>query len=198
MRLFVAFEIPDRVRGGIAGRADALRASLPPARWVRGDQLHLTLVFLGEVEERRLSEIEAALAPVFAATSTLRLRLGESGTFPPERPARVAWIGVEAEQDLPALERRVRAALEDVLGRAGRVVGGTGPGVEERPYHTHVTLARPRRPGGRAAIAAFRQGLAGLTGEWAEPRAVLMESRLGGSGSRYEVRQAYPLAEESP
>ena len=187
MRLFVAFEIPEPVRAGIADRVDVLRAELPPARWVRGEQLHLTLAFLGEVEEGRLGRIDAAVAPVFAVTPALRLRLGGAGTFPPERPARVAWIGVEADGDLSGLERQVRSALDDALGHP----------LEERPYHAHVTVARPRRPWGRRAIAAFRAGLADLSGEWPQPRAVLMESRLGSGGSRYEARHTYPLAEKT-
>ena len=185
MRLFVAFELPAAARQAIAERMAVLRSALPPARWVEADSLHLTLVFLGEVDERRLDAIGALLAPHFGATPSLRLRLAEPGTFPPGRPARVAWIGVQCEGDLPDLERRTRAALEGALDRA----------LENRPYHAHVTVARPRRPWRPAVVAAFRNALEGVTGEWTARRALLMESRLGPDPGRYLVRQEYTLAE---
>jgi 2'-5' RNA ligase len=187
VRLFVAFELPRQVRERIARSVESVRAALPPARWVPAERLHLTLDFLGEVEEERLPSIERALAPVFAAAPPLRMRLGAPGTFPPRRPARVAWVAVEADGDLAALERRARAALDAVLPAA----------LEDRPYHAHVTLARPRRPWAARAIDAFRNALAAVEGEWVARRAVLMESHLG-SEARYEVRHQYPLGTADP
>ena len=191
VRLFVAFELPPEVQSRIAARTAPLRAELPAASWVPAERLHLTLVFLGEVEESRLDALGEALRPAFGAAPRLRLRLAGAGTFPPGRPARVAWIGVEAsgEDTLVAIERVVRAALAPILDRA----------LEERPYHAHVTVARPRRPWRRAEIDAFRSACAELAGEWEAERAVLMESRLGRSdagAARYEVRHAYPLGGE--
>lgn len=184
MRLFVAFEIPPEVKRRIAERVDALRSTLPPASWVPADRLHLTLDFLGEVEESRLDAIREALTPVFAEVPALRMRLGGPGTFPPGRPARVAWIAIEPDAVLGAIELRARGALERVLAQP----------LEDRPYHAHVTVARPRRPWMRSAVAAFRLGLAGVDGEWQAPRAVLVQSRLGPDGARYEVRQEYAIA----
>jgi 2'-5' RNA ligase len=194
VRLFVAFELPEPVRGRIAERVDRLRPGLPPASWVPVERLHLTVAFLGETEATRLAAIDGALAPVFASSPPLRFRLGGAGTFPPGRPARVAWIAVE-EGGAPAgaltagaltgIERRARHALAAALQRP----------LDDRPYHAHVTMARPRRPWGRAAVAAFRDACAGVEGEWDARRAVLMESRLGSGGAQYAVRQEYPLGE---
>jgi 2'-5' RNA ligase len=114
----------------------------------------------------------------------------------------VAWVGVEGraaatqgeDRDFSAappdaalaqIESRARAALAPILDRAG----------EDRPYHAHVTVARPRQPWRRDAVSAFRSACEGLAGEWEGTRAVLMESRLG-SEARYTVRRQYPLAEE--
>jgi 2'-5' RNA ligase len=210
MRLFVAFELPDPVRARIADRLAQLRSRLPPASWVPAERLHLTLAFLGELDQTRLAALDAALGPVFARSPRLSLRLGAAGTFPPQRPARVAWIAVEegdadpvrartggpeerAENEtadgagvgLRSIEGSVRAALADVLEQP----------LEERPYHAHVTVARPRRPWGRSAVAAFRLECGNIEGGWEARRAVLMESRLGSAGAQYSVRQEYPLAE---
>jgi 2'-5' RNA ligase len=188
VRLFVAFEIPAEIRGRIAQRVEGLRATLPPASWVPEDRLHLTLEFLGEVDADRVAAIGGALRAVFAETPSMRMRLGGAGTFPPGRPARVAWVAVDADGDLAGLERRARGALEPVLGIA----------LEGRPYHAHVTVARPRRPWTRGPSSAFSRGLEGLDGAWEVARAVLMESHLDGRGARYEVRQEYPLGPTAP
>jgi 2'-5' RNA ligase len=201
VRLFVAFELPAPVRARIADRVASLKERLPPASWVPAERLHLTLAFLGDLDETRLDALHDTLAPVFAGSPRMRLRLGAAGTFPPARPARVAWIAVEEDEggapqepvaapspsELATIERRARRALGPVLEQP----------LEDRPYHAHVTVARPRRPWGRSAVAAFRLECGRVEGEWEAGRAVLMESRLGPGGAQYSVRQEYPLGEAS-
>jgi 2'-5' RNA ligase len=195
VRLFLAFELPAEIRARIGERVAPLRDALPAASWVPAERMHLTLVFLGEVEEAKAGAIGGALRPIFEAVPRLLLGLTAPGTFPPHRPARVAWLGVaivgapaEAqpradEGVLGAIERRARLALEPVLGRP----------LDDRPYHAHVTLARPRRPWGRDAVERFRAACADLSGQWEASRAVLMESHLGRDGARYEVCHDYAL-----
>ena len=65
--------------------------------------------------------------------------------------------------------------------------------LEDRPYHAHVTVARPRRPWGREAVARFRSACDDLAAEWEAVRAVLMESELGRGGARYSVRRDFAL-----
>lgn len=179
MRAFVAFELPSALRRETARRTSELRQRLPPARWVGPEALHLTLRFLGEVAEERLTELGAGLAGAFAAAPRLTLRLADAGCFPPRRPARVAWIGVRAEEGgepLLALHRRVDAVAGEVLGLAA----------EERPFHPHVTLARCRRPWPRPAVEAWTETLAGPLGEpFRADSGSLMESRLDPRGARY-------------
>ena len=83
MRLFVALELPPPVRHEAARRIAAERSRLPAARWTHADNLHLTLVFLGEVGESALDGLVAALAAAFAVHPPLTLRLAGAGTFPP-------------------------------------------------------------------------------------------------------------------
>ncbi len=186
----MAFELPENLRARIAERVEPLRSTLPPASWVPAERLHLTLAFLGEVEEPRVDDLDGALRPVFAAAPRLRLRLAGPGTFPPARPARVAWIGVEAGRKdassggvLASIERRVREVLAALLQHP----------LEDRPYHAHVTVARPRRPWGHEAVARFRSACDDLVAEWEAARAVLMESELGRGGARYSVRRDFSL-----
>ncbi len=224
MRLFLAFELPKDLRARIAERIQPLRSTLPPASWVPAERLHLTLAFLGEVEEPLVAALDGALRPVFAAAPRLRLRLAGPGTFPPARPARVAWIGVDARAVLGANDMRAEGVVHTTPG-ARAVLGAndmraegvvhTTPGasllaaierrvrevlaavleqpLEDRPYHAHVTVARPRRPWGREAVDRFRSACDDLAAEWEAARAVLMESELHRGGARYSVRRDFSL-----
>jgi 2'-5' RNA ligase len=186
MRLFLALELPPEVQEALVDRIEALRPRLPGSRWVRRDQLHLTLVFLGETEETLLPRLAERLAPVFERYSPLTLRVEGGGTFPPRRPARVAWAGVVSPPELSDLQGEVARA-------ASAAVGGE---LEGRPFHAHVTLARCRRPWPRRVVERFAEGVDGPFGPpFTVREGTLFESRLDPGGARYMKLAAFPLAE---
>jgi RNA 2',3'-cyclic 3'-phosphodiesterase len=187
VRLFVALEVPAAVRREVGRRMAGLRERLPRARWVDPEAIHLTLLFLGEVAAGRAPALAAALAAACAPHPPLALRLAGGGTFPPGRPARVAWVGLAAPADLAALQAdAVRAA-----------VASAGFEPEKRPYHPHVTLARCPLPWPRGAAEKFVAAFPAEVGPpWIAGRGVLMESKLSPRGSRYQVLADLPLAGE--
>ena len=185
MRLFIALPVPAEVRESLAGTAAGLRSRLPAARWVPATNLHLTLSFLGETEARLLPALREALTGCFSPRRPMRLELAEAGCFPPRRPARVAWVGFRPSRELQELQAAVVGALDERLGIAG----------ERRPFHPHLTLARPRRPWPRRAVEVWRQGFDDSRGVAFQVDAGhLMRSHLGRSGVRYESLGDYPLA----
>jgi 2'-5' RNA ligase len=180
----VAFEIPPELRLEIAGRSLPSRGELPPARWLGAEAMHLTLVFLGEVGEDRVGALGRAGSAALAGESPIRLRIGEAGSFPPGRPARVVWLAVESDRDLGSLQRRLSAAC-------GQAAGVQPDG---KPYHPHLTLARCAPPWPIAASKALWSLYAGGVGEPFEAReAVLFRSHLGGGPARHEPIQRWPL-----
>ena len=184
LRLFLALDLPGAHRREIGERIARLRARLPAARWVRPEGLHLTLAFLGSVEAGTVPGLVAAVAPAFAASPPLTLTVGGGGTFPPGRPARVAWIGLEGGPELLALQRRVAAAASGALG--------TEP--ETRPFHAHVTVARPRGPWNRRAADDFARAFEGTLGEpFQVDEGVLYKSRLGPGGSTYTAVERFEI-----
>lgn len=187
MRLFVALEVPEVPRREVRRRLSTVRDRLPRAKWVDPENLHLTLVFLGEVEPARLPVLEERLAEAFAPFPPLDLRLEGGGTFPPGRPARVAWVGVDAPDDIVDLQRAVeKVAVETV---------GIEP--EGRAYQPHVTLARCPDPWRRDAIEKFDHAFAGSIGPpFVAERGALVESRLAPGGARYKVVREFPLEGE--
>ncbi len=177
MRLFVAIEIPEGVRREIARRVEPLKRVLPRARWVNPAGMHLTLVFLGDVEEPKVVGLQGALCAALAPLSRFRLCISKGGTFPPSRPARVAWIGLGG--DGGAL-----SACHDAAERACIEAVDYHP--EERAFSPHVTVARCDPPWESDEALRFSNEFAGQVGEPFEiDRAVLFESRLGGGAVRY-------------
>ncbi|HYU31666.1 MAG TPA: RNA 2',3'-cyclic phosphodiesterase [Thermoanaerobaculia bacterium] len=185
MRLFVAMEIPEAVRREVARRVAGLRERLPRARWVDVENIHLTLLFLGQVDDAKVPALAAALREAFAKHPPLDLRLAEAGTFPPRRPARVAWVGMESPGDLAALHRDITAAAVETVGFEP----------EERPFHPHVTLARCEPNWPRDAADKFVAAFPGTIGQpWTAERGVLMESKLSPRGARYGIAAELPLS----
>lgn len=125
MRLFIAIEIPDNLKAALGG----LRVDIPGARWVPADQIHLTMAFLGDVEETVVEKLNGALSRIHVPE--FKLCLCGIGCFPGRQRPRVLWIGVEPQPHLDELAARVRTA-----------VVACGIPQEERPFSAHITLAR--------------------------------------------------------
>ncbi len=184
MRLFVALEIPEAVRRELARRMARLRDRLPRARWVDPELIHITLLFLGDTAADQVPPLAAALRAAFVKHEPLDLRLSGGGTFPPRRPARIGWVGMEAADDLAAIQADAAAA-------AVQAVGFTP---EDRPFSPHVTLARCDSPWPLDAAGRFASAFPGEIGPpFRVDRGVLMESKLSPRGPRYKVVEAFPL-----
>jgi 2'-5' RNA ligase len=125
-RLFVAIDLPDRVKDGIL---TITRRDIAGARWVSRDQLHLTLRFIGEVEEGTFSAIWENLGHVMGTPFYLQIR--GIGHFPPGRNPRVLWVGIDESKGLAALQAQVEREV---------VAAGIEP--ERRRFSPHITIAR--------------------------------------------------------
>jgi len=193
MRLFLAIEIPQAVRREVARRIAGLRDRLPRARWVDPEILHLTLLFFGQVDEAKVPALGTALRDAFARHLPMELRLAGGGTFPPRRPARVAWVGMEAMEsadaadDLAALQADATAAAVESIGFEP----------EDRPFHPHVTLARCEPFWPRDAAEKFAAAFPGAVGQpWTADHGILFESKLSPKGPRYRPVELLPFAQD--
>ena len=175
LRLFTAIEIPEVLRT----RLTFLQAGVPGARWTPVENLHLTLRFIGEVDEPTASDIDAVLGSLSEPSFELTLRgVGEFGGRDPH----AIWAGVAPS---PALHHLV-AKIESGLQRMGLEA-------ETRKYAPHVTLARLRD----TPVAKVRAFLSvnGLfdSGPFAVSSFSLFSSFQTPRGSLYRVEQTYPL-----
>ena len=183
MRLFLALELSDELRAGIARVRRDLEAGLPGWRWVRPENVHLTLRFLGEVPDDRVAGHHEAWRRAAAECGPVRLEIGGAGVFPPRGAPRVLWCGVSANHPAGEIER-LAAALEGAARDEGFAP-------ERRPFRPHLTLARARR-GERPGVPAGDS--VGALGEVEAREVVLFRSRLSPQGATYGVVETFPLA----
>ncbi|WP_337287413.1 RNA 2',3'-cyclic phosphodiesterase [Candidatus Methylomirabilis sp.] len=184
VRAFVAANLTPDLKAALAMVQDRLKATRVDVGWVRPDNLHLTLKFLGQVEESRIDAIRDAIAAAASGSGPIRLVFQGLGAFPRPREARVVWIGLShGSEALAALQARIEAALES-LGFAR----------EARPFTAHLTLGRVRGPARREQLArAITEAPAEALGEMVLDRIELMQSNLSAGGARYSILQSFPL-----
>ncbi|MEX2236625.1 MAG: RNA 2',3'-cyclic phosphodiesterase [Dehalococcoidia bacterium] len=187
LRLFIALELPEEMKLETRRFQERLRGRIDtPLRWVRPEGIHLTLKFLGAVEEARVPEIEAGLNRAAVTVQPMKVGLGEPGVFGGRRP-RVVWIGLGGDLDrLGSLQRAVE-----------REIAPLGFPTEAREFNPHLTLARVPENADRRSLAAIPGLLQAIPG----PNAVdarlatisLMRSEPRPGGARYTGLTEFPL-----
>jgi len=186
MRAFIAFELPDGVRGELAAVSSRLQRQLAgtPWRWVPPENMHLTLQFLGEVEEAQMNGIVAAMQAAAADHAPMPVHLDGLGAFPNPRRPRVLWAGLAAPPGLAELQAKLSAVLDEL---------GFPP--ERSRFTPHLTLARARgqaAPGVAEALTAEApQRVSAALSE-----IVLFESQLKRGGAVYNPLVRAPLRSE--
>jgi 2'-5' RNA ligase len=181
VRTFVALELSDRLKEGILALAEEFRARGVRASWAKRPTLHLTLKFLGDVEESELPEVVAAVARASSGVSAFDLETVRLGAFPSPRRPRVLWVGVRPCDELFALHE----GLEDELSELGFQR-------ERRRFHPHVTIGRIRDPRAESVQTILDELVA------PEERVVVeevrvMRSTLRPEGALHELVEAVPL-----
>lgn len=192
-RTFIAIELGDAARAALARQIARLRGELPGVHWVDPASLHLTLAFLGELDDARLDQARAAAAQAAAAAPPFALHLAGLGTFGRPDAPRVIWAGVGG--DLDPL-RRLHASLW-----AGLAAVGFAP--DERAFSPHLTLARLRTPLAPAQALRLGQLVQASQSNGKRPGSAaipvdalsVMMSELLRPAARYTQLNAYPLGQ---
>lgn len=176
-RLFIAIELPD----GIKEQLRRLRGDLPVARWAPPEQLHLTLLFLGEVESEKLDLVMTSLSGIHSPGFVLSL--AEPGCFPNRKRPRVLWVGIKPEALLMKLAEQLRVSAL-----------ACGIELEDRRFAPHITLGRIKQPDGNDADA-FLNRAGRMEQTVIDVREfILFESRLGSRGAQHLPLKRFQLA----
>jgi|SRR6516164_8772419 2'-5' RNA ligase len=186
MRLFVAIQIPSEIRAGLAAFVSDLRALAPLAKWVRTNNMHVTLKFLGETDSAKFGQVHAGLAAIRSAQA-VTLKFRGLGFFPNEKRPRVLWAGMDASPNVASLA----ADIDQAMHRLGFPL-------EERAFTAHLTLARFNPPGLSAKLqAAVQQNLSRGFGSLTAAEFLLIESKLKPTGAEYTTLQSFPFVSET-
>lgn len=184
MRLFLALELPPAAAEEIAAATAPLRDAEPALAWVPVHKLHLTLKFLGDGDDGRVTALSEAMDRVAGQHRAFEMTVAGAGAFPNFRRPRVVWMGVDGEPRLEFLHHDVEIAAEKV-----------GYELEGRPFRPHITLARVRAPlpaERLRSLARVARRLDHSSTAYVD-RLTLFDSVTGDSGAHYRRLHAATL-----
>ncbi|MFO7633310.1 MAG: RNA 2',3'-cyclic phosphodiesterase [Caldilinea sp.] len=199
MRAFIAVEMPPPLQRRMEGWQRRLARQLVAqqldrcVRWTAAGNLHLTLRFLGEIDESQCSLLAQALTSIAAHHAPLSLRIEGLGCFPNMSRPNVIWCGIQGE--LAALAR-LQADVE-------RVVHAAGIAADEKAFKPHLTIGRTQRSATGSQLRAVGAVVAELAAVATPPKGddcaaiqelLLLESELTPSGPIYTPLGVFPLA----
>jgi 2'-5' RNA ligase len=134
MRTFIAIKIPEEIRKSLARLQNKLKACGADVKWVEPANIHLTLKFIGEIEEGKIPEIERAMREAAGNKASFKVRIGNIGAFPDLRHPRVIWAGInQGEKETRSIANELEERLEAL-----------GVPKENREFAGHLTLGRAR------------------------------------------------------
>lgn len=179
MRQFLALDLPDRWRRDLDDTRRRLLGDDPGWRLPAIDSVHLTLRFLGEVEDSIDTGARAVWAGAVGSLPAFDLRLTGFGTFPERGRPRIFWAGVEGGASLQGLASALETAARSL-----------GLAAEDRRFRPHLTLARARR-GHRVRAPRVESPCA--TASFAVEEVILFRSVLDPAGARYTALDRFAL-----
>ena len=190
MRLFVGVDLSPEMKTAAAAIGERLRDRLKKARlhvdarWVAAENLHITLWFIGEVDDERAVAIDRSMAAPFPV-APFEVTLEGCGAFPPTGAPRVFWLGLRAGAE----------GMRELYGEVGRRLTPLGFEPERRPYSAHLTIARVKdsRRDAAPGIRRVLDQVPASAGTCRIEAVTLFRSRLSPKGSAYEARARVPL-----
>jgi RNA 2',3'-cyclic 3'-phosphodiesterase len=180
MRVFIAVDLPNEIRQELAELERQLKPSTDTARWVAPESIHITLKFIGEVPEKRVEDVDAALTGLTWKPFTITVR--GVGFFPGNRSPRVFWAGMEAP------------TMQDLAVELDSRMERLGFDKEKRAFRPHITLARARDSRiDSSLVTASSEFAEHEFGSFTVDRIFLFKSTLNPGGAIYERLKEYPL-----
>ncbi len=178
MRLFFALPLPPSIQAELA----ALRSDVGKARWAREHQLHVTLRFIGEVDEETATRVIERVETRCTGWSVQMLRVRGVGIFGGLRRARVLWAALEDGDRLRAIALDLETSVREV---------GLPP--DERAFAAHITLARITRANPDALERFLRQHAGFETAPFEVSEVILYRSVIGRDGAVHEPLRRFEL-----
>lgn len=184
MRIFIAIELEKEIKETLSAFIRELDTGSRNIKWVKLQGMHLTLKFLGETPQEKVTEVQSVLEAASSEHPPFKLVLKGTGTFPPEaRIPRVLWIGIEENPALKTIQARIENDLHKI--RFPR---------EQRQFHPHLTLGRVKSPGNLGpVIHTLGQNRNAEFGRMNVDKITLFQSTLKPTGAEYTILSEHRL-----
>ena len=181
MRTFIAIELPKEIKDSLLKVQDKLKTSGADVKWVSPKNIHLTLKFLGEIDDKKLGKITQILEEITQDKNPYLLRLSSIGAFPKINFPRVIWVGTDRGD---TETKQIANALEENIAKIGIPK-------EDRPLSCHITLGRVKSSLNREGLVENLNNLANypqkLNLEFLVTKITLFKSTLTPKDPIYEA-----------
>lgn len=186
MRSFIAIELPDAVKSSLSTTQEEMKKCGADIRWVRPEGIHLTLKFLGNIEEKDVVSIIEVLKGTCENYTVFNLNISGLGFFPNNRSPRVIWVGIKDSESVSVLQTDIEEGLSSL-----------GFERENRKYSPHLTLGRFRSSRGKQILINQIEAIKNKKfGAIKVGSVSLMKSELNPKGAKY-TRVAEILLKDS-
>ena len=143
IRSFIAIELSPPLRHHIEKIQNELKSATTDVRWIRSEGIHLTLKFLGAIDEQRVDEIGDRIEKCLADETIFTVTVGSLGAFPNREHPKVIWLGIEDK----------RGVLQNVQQTIDTRLTSLGFTAEKRTFSPHLTLGRIKSPKGKRTVS---------------------------------------------
>lgn len=181
MRTFIAIDLPGEIKDELVKMQEELKSAGADVKWVEAQNIHLTLKFLGERDDKKVEKIIQTLEEVAKENKTYAIRISSIGAFPKIESPRVIWVGLDKGDGETKI---IAQALEEKIAKIGIPK-------EDRPFSSHITIGRVRTPKNREDLTGEINRLADKPGmlnlETQVTKITLYKSTLSPKGPVYEA-----------
>jgi len=187
IRSFLAFELPPDIKDEVTRISREVKKTGLNAGWAKPANIHLTVIFMGNVNEKDIPHIISKIDQVACQYKSFDISLGGMGLFPDTRRPRVIWLGLDGDiEGLASLRDDLQKPLESF-----------GIKQEKRPFRPHLTLGRFRKPvKERAVLKRVIDDYSDIYGPEGKLKELIMfKSELKPSGAVYTRIHSWPLTD---
>lgn len=179
MRTFIAIELSQEIKEYLTSLQNKLKISKADVRWVEPKNIHLTLKFLGEIDENKLGQISVTIEEVAKENNRFTLSLAKLGAFPNEKSPRIIWVGLG---NGASEAKHIANLLEEKLDRIGIPK-------ETREFSSHITIGRAKSNLNQMQLVKEMGKLLNIDCglEFAVKKITLFKSTLTPKGPTYEI-----------
>jgi len=181
MRAFIAIELPQEIKDYLARLQAKLKKSGADIKWVEPQNIHLTLKFLGDIDDYALDKIKTIIDKDACLKNEFSLNLSELGTFPNITAPRVIWVGINEGSE----------TIKQIAESLNKDITAIGIPQEDREFSCHITIGRSKSGLNRLQLMQLLKELSGKPQEenlgFTVRKITLFKSTLTAAGPVYEI-----------